>query len=140
MRQYDLNMQTDNETGTVILVMQRGDADQKLILSTLKKVGFRVVNSETGSEIPVLLDAPRNAQAQPLRLVVADPTTPGLDFPQLLKKAQEKSPSVPVLCLCGDEPDEEDSAAVVHLKRPFRRAHLLASILDATEKPMARTA
>ncbi len=122
--------------------MSQGDADQKLIRSTLKKVGFRVVSSETESEISAVL----KREEQSLRLVVADPATPGLDFRQLLRKLHDTDPEVRVLCLCegtceDDARVPEYSAQVTaQLRRPFRRSHLLASILEATEKPLARTA
>jgi DNA-binding NtrC family response regulator len=134
-------MQEDNQSGTAVVVMSQGDADQKLIRSTLKKVGFRVVSSETESEISAVLK-----REESLRLVVADPATPGLDFRQFLRRLHDTDPEVRVLCLC--EETCENAARVpeygvqvaAQLRRPFRRSHLLASILEATEKPLARTA
>lgn len=81
-----------------------------------------------------------------MRLVVADPATPGLDFRQLLRRLHDTDPDVRVLCLCEEENEravgvpEYASQIGAQLRRPFRRSHLLASILEATEKPMVRTA
>jgi CheY-like chemotaxis protein len=134
-------MDTDNQENTAVLIMRHGDADLKLIRSTLNKIGFAVVNSETGSELSRLLGSPGSG----LRLVVADPATPGLDFPRLLRRLHETDSPARVLYLGEKTPDalrgsEHADYIGGHLRRPFRRAHLLASILDATEKPLARTA
>lgn len=123
-----------------LLVLARGDPDIKLIRSTLRKVGFTVVTVEGALEISKTSSDPL------LRLVVADPATPGFDFAQLLKTLEETGSCARVLCL-GEE-GGGDAASVSkyakyisgHLSRPFRRAHLLASILDAMERPLARTA
>ncbi len=99
------------------------------------------MSSEDGREAEQLL-----VSGKPdLDLAVIDPGTPGLDFRSLLKKMADTGSGVHVLCLCGDGAEEplrapEFSGRVGILKRPFRRSHLLASILDATEKPLARTA
>jgi DNA-binding NtrC family response regulator len=137
---YNYSMKTD-QASTAIVVLPAGDQDLKLIRSTLKKVGFTVVSSETGNEIPALLNRPE----EPLRLVVADTATPGLDFPQLLKELDEADSPARVLCLCEKGQDAlhtcGDSDRIGgRLERPFRRARLLASILDTTDKPLARTA
>jgi CheY-like chemotaxis protein len=134
---YHKSMGTDNPSGTAVVVMSPDDEDLKLIRSTLKKVGFHVVNSETGNEVLALL----KAQDPSLNLVVADPATPGLDFRQLLRKLHEADSPARVLCVCEEVPTSADDDQIgAHLRRPFRRSHLLASILDATEKPLARTA
>jgi DNA-binding response OmpR family regulator len=134
---YHKGMRTDNEGGIAIIVMSRDDEDLKLIRSTLKRVGFEVVVSETGKEIWGLL----NMRDPSLSLIVVDPGVPGLDFRQLLRKLHEVDSPVRVLCLCEELPASPYAEYIgAHLRRPFRRAHLLASILDATEKPLARTA
>jgi response regulator RpfG family c-di-GMP phosphodiesterase len=140
-------MPTDNQTGTAIVVMQRSDMDLKLIRSTLKKIGFTVVTSEDGKDLPKLL----TASGDSLHLVVADPSTPGLNFSDLLKKLHDTDSPARVLCVCEDTAQDVLHKDALHtseyaehiggrLKRPFRRSHLLASILDATEQPLARTA
>jgi|SRR5215469_11011094 len=129
-------MRTDNQAAKAVVVMSRDDEDLKLIRSTLKKVGFAVVYSETGNEVSALLNEPEES----LRLVVADPSTPGFDFRQLLKKLHDAASPARVLCLCEDVPASGYAEHIgAHVRRPFRRTRLVASIL-ATDKPLARTA
>jgi hypothetical protein len=81
-------------------------------------------------------------QSSALRLVVANPATPGLNFPQFLEKLHQAAPDVPVLCLTEEAAGRAFCAEYPArlLKRPFRRAHLLSSILDITDKPLFKTA
>jgi DNA-binding response OmpR family regulator len=140
--QYDESMGTDNQPGAAIVVAQRGDRDAKLVRSALKRFGYAVTSYDDGQEAGKLL-----ASTVPqLDLAVIDPATPGLDFWGILKKLADTGSSVHVLCLCEEGTEEAlrvpELAGRVggFLSRPFRRSHLLASILDATEKPLARTA
>jgi DNA-binding response OmpR family regulator len=140
--QYDESMATDNQPGDAIVVAQRGDPDAKLVRSALKRFGYSVMSSEDGREAGRLLAS----GAPHMELAVIDPATPGLDFRGLLRKLEDSGSDLHVLCMC-DEGSEEavhtpEFASRVggYLRRPFRRSHLLASILDATEKPLARTA
>ena len=79
------------------------------------------------------------------RLVVVDPATPNLQFQPFLEKLHQVDPDIRVLCLSQDGTEDPSQALVSaehigRLKRPFRRSRLLASILEVTEKPLARTA
>lgn len=138
---YDESMDTDNQSGAAIVVAQRADRDAKLIKSALKKFGFSVISVENESEAGNFLASPECH----LELAVVDPATPGLDMRKLLKKLEDTGSKAHVLCLCGEGTEEalripEFSSRICgHLNRPFRRSHLLASILDA-ERPLARTA
>jgi DNA-binding NtrC family response regulator len=130
-------MPTNSQDAIAVIVMSRDDEDLNLIQSTLKKVGFQVVISEAGKKVWEML----NAGDPSLRLIVADPEVPALDFRQLLKKLHEVDSPARILCLCEELPPHAYAECIgAHLRRPFRRAHLLASILDATEKQLARTA
>ena len=128
----------DSDSGSAVVVMNRTDKDAKLLRSVLHKIGFRVENVEDGNKILDSLAAGDTS----LRLVVVDPATPNLQFRPFLEKLHRVGPAIPVLCV-----SEDDSAAeaipdtwTARIGRPFRRAHLLASILELTEKPLARTA
>lgn len=134
-------MPTDNGAGTAVLVMNHADGDAKLLRSVLHKVGFRVANVENGNEV---LDS-FAAGGSSLRLVVVDPATPDLKFQPFLEKLHQADPDIRVLCLSQDGSEATSPACgntehIGRLKRPFRRARLLASILEVTEKPLARTA
>ena len=135
-------METDHDQVTTVLIMNRSDRDVKLLRSVLHKIGFQVANFENGNEVLDSLAAGDSS----LRLVVVDPATPNLQFERFLEKLHHASPDIPVLCLLQEDREtaKMSSACKEHiggcLKRPFRRAHLLASILEVTEKPLARTA
>lgn len=138
---YDESMDTDKQPGTAIVVAQRADRDAKLIKSALRKLGFSVISAEDEREaVKLLASLGRN-----LELAVVDPTTPGLDVRSLLRKMEESGSEAHVLCVCGEgseracEIREFAGRISGYLNRPFRRSHLLASILDA-ERPLARTA
>jgi DNA-binding response OmpR family regulator len=138
---YDESMATDNQPGAAIVVAQRADRDAKLVQSALKKLGFSVIYTEDKREAAKLLAA----TGRQLKLAVVDPATPGLDVRSFLKDLEESGSGAHVLCLCGEGFEEalhipEFEARICgYLHRPFRRSHLLASILDA-ERPLARTA
>jgi DNA-binding response OmpR family regulator len=118
--------------------MNRTDKDTKLLRSILHKIGFRVQNMEDGSKALDSLAASDSS----LRLVVVDPSTPNFQVEPFLEKLHQASPEIPILCVSEDDsaPDKLRDAYAAHIGRPFRRAHLLASILELTEKPMVRTA
>jgi DNA-binding NtrC family response regulator len=127
----------DEDSGSAVVVMNRTDKDTKLLRSILHKIGFRV-SMEDGTKA---LDS-LTADDSSLRLVVVDPSTPNFQVEPFLEKLHQASPEVPVLCVSEDDsaPDKLPYAYAAHIGRPFRRSHLLASILELTEKPMVRTA
>jgi DNA-binding response OmpR family regulator len=137
---YDESMDTDDQPGAIV-VAQRANRDVKLIKSALKKLGFSVISAEDEREAAKFLASP----TYHLELAVVDPATPGLDVRSLLRKLVESGSGAHILCLCGEGSEEalhipEFKARISgYLNRPFRRSHLLASILDA-ERPLARTA
>jgi DNA-binding response OmpR family regulator len=127
----------DADSGSAVLVMNRSDKDARLVRSVLRKVGFRVENVEDGNKVLDSLAAGDTS----LRLVVVDPATPNLQFRPFLENLHQAGPEIPVLCLTeeGTEVTVPPGCAA-QIDRPFRRAHLLASILELTEKPLVRTA
>ena len=134
-------MAIDGSEEVALLISPRGDRDRKLIQTALTRVGFTVMLSESGTES--LQEVSR--VAGDLGLVVADPATPGLNFDQLLKTLDELASPARVLCLCEEHEAPHPFSGHAerfggHLSRPFRRAQLLASILDASERPLARSA
>jgi DNA-binding response OmpR family regulator len=138
---YDESMSIDIQPGAAIVIAQHGDWDAKLIRSTLERFGYSVTSSEDGREAGKLLTSP---QAH-LELAVIDPAVPGLDFRGVLKNLEDTGSGTHVLCLCDEEPKKVPHISEFEgriggcLKRPFRRSHLLTSILDATERPLLRT-
>jgi DNA-binding response OmpR family regulator len=138
---YDESMDTNNGPDAAIVVAQRGDRDAKLVKSALKKLGFSVICAEDEREAAKLLAS----SERHLELAVVDPAVPGLNIRSLLKKLDDTSSDAHVLCLCGEGSEEALHIAEFagricgYVNRPFRRAHLLASILEA-ERPLTRTA
>ena len=128
----------DADSGSAVVVMNRTDKDARLLRSVLHKIGFRVQGVDDEKKVLDLLAAGDTS----LRLVVVDPTTPNLQFRPFLEKLHQAGPEIPVLCVSEDDsaPDKLPYTCAAHLGRPFRRAHLLASILELTEKPLVRTA
>ena len=127
----------DTDSGSAVLVMNGTDKDAKLLRSVLHKVGFRVENEEDGNKVLDSLAAGDTS----LRLVVVDPATLNLQFRPFLENLHRAGPEIPVLCL-SEEGREGTTlpGCAGHIDRPFRRAHLLASILEITERPLVRTA
>lgn len=127
----------NTDSGSAVLVMNRNDKDTKLLRSVLRKVGFFVENVEDGNKILDSLAAGDTS----LRLVVVDPAIPNLQFRSFLENLHRAGPEIPVLCLTEEGTEGTTLPGCAgHIDRPFRRAHLLASILEVTDKPLVRTA
>src|SRR5215469_9086126 len=128
----------DADSDSAVVVMNRTDKHAKLLRSVLHKIGFRIQNVEDEKKVLDSLAAGDSS----LRLVVVDPSTPNVQFRPFLEKLHKAGPEIPVLCVSEDDsaPDKLPYTCAAHLGRPFRRAHLLASILELTQKPLVRTA
>jgi len=127
----------DTDSGSAVLVMNHADKDAKLLCSVLHKVGFRFENVEDENKFFDSLAAGTTS----LRLVIVDPATPNFQFRPFLDKLHGAGPEIPVLCLSQEGTEgTTPSGCAGHIDRPFRRAHLLACILEVTEKPLVRTA
>jgi len=127
------------EENTVLLVMDHGDEDVKLITSLLQKSGFHVVRSANKTEV---LDLCRTGD-DAIQLMIADTGTPGIQISDLLEQVQAVNPHVRVLVISGKkelEPVKKSGNVRAYLSRPFRRAQFLGSVLDAAKGPLVRTA
>jgi CheY-like chemotaxis protein len=125
---------------SVVLAMDRGNGDVRLITSTLEKAGFKVWTSSEESDV---LSLCRSAEKS-VRLVIIDTANPGIHTFQLLESLRQINPGIGVLLLAGENQPKASHiwAANVRgqLSRPFRRAHLLGSVLEATAPALSRTA
>jgi DNA-binding NtrC family response regulator len=125
---------------SVVLAMDRGNGDVRLITSTLEKAGFQV---RTSPEVLNILSLCRGAENS-VRLVIIDTATPGIHASELSESLRQINPGIGVLLLAGeDEPEAShiwNANVRGRLSRPFRRAHLLGSVLDATAPALSRTA
>ena len=126
----------------MVLVMDHGDEDVKLITSLLEKTGFHVVHSASEAEILQLCQSGSDS----VQLVIVNTDTPGIRTSELLSEVQTANPRIRIL-LISDQKETElkrrwPKAANVrgHLSRPFRRAQFLGSVLEAAKEPLVRTA
>ena len=125
------------EENIVLLVMDDGDEDIKLITSLLEKAGFQVVRSANKAEV---LDLCRTSD-DALQLMIADTGIPGIQISEFLEQVQAVNPRVRVLVISGKrEPVQKTGNVKAYLSRPFRRAQFLGSVLDAAKGPLVRTA
>ena len=127
------------EENTVVVVMDDGDEDIKLITSLLGKSGFHVVRSANKAEV---LDLCRTSDDS-IQLMIADTGIPGIPISEFLEQVQEINPRVRVLVISakkGPEPIKKSGNVRAYLSRPFRRAQFLGSVLDAAKGPLVRTA
>src|ERR1700681_4485965 len=87
---------------SVVLAMDRGNGDVRLISSTLENAGFQV---RTSPEVPNILSLCRSAENS-VRLVIIDTSTPGIHASELSESLRQINPGIGVLLLAGeDEPD-----------------------------------
>jgi DNA-binding NtrC family response regulator len=137
---YDDYMPMKTAQDSVVLAMDRANGDVRLITSILEKAGFQVW---TSSEEANVLSLCHSAEIS-VRLVIIDTAAPGIHTFELLESLRQINPGIGVLLLAGeDEPKASHTwTANVRgqLSRPFRRAHLLGSVLDATAPALTRTA
>jgi CheY-like chemotaxis protein len=125
---------------SVVLAMDRRNRDVRLITSTLEKAGFQVW---TSAEEAKVLSLCRSAESS-VRLVIIDTAAPGIRTFELLESLRQINPGIGVLLLAGENELKASHTWTAnvrgHLSRPFRRAHLLGSVLEATAPSLSRTA
>lgn len=130
------------EENTVVLVMDRGDEDVKLVTSLLEKTGFYVIQSTNRADILALCRRNDNS----VQLVIVDTSTPGIQISELLDQVQTSDSRIRILLISGENESEPIQHWSVtgnvrgHLNRPFRRAQFLGSVLEAAKEPLVRTA
>ncbi len=134
-------MPTVAQQDAAILVMERGDKDAKLMASMLEKVGLSVSIS---SNQDTILESCRDGQHS-VRLIIIDEAAQAR-MPGLLDGLCRCDSSVRVLLVSDlDEAGAGGSwlsASRVRgvLRKPFRRAQFLGSVLKLINEPLVRTA
>lgn len=132
-------MPTIIEENAVVLVMERGNEDVKLITSLLHKAGFGVLQTTNQAEI---LELCSNGDAT-ASLVIVDAATPGTAG--IVEQVRAANSAVRIL-LIGASRDSEPVTdwslknVQARLSRPFRRAQFLGSVLELAHQPLVRTA
>ncbi len=129
------------DQNAVVLVMDRQDEDVKLITSILEKAGFYVAHFSAGGDAVEWC----RAVAASIQLVIIDSATPGIEAPQLVEKFRQIDPEIRILMMAEGQAANLSRGAYpanvkARLSRPFRRARLLGSVLEAARQPLSRTA
>jgi DNA-binding NtrC family response regulator len=134
-------MPINSDQETLVLVMNQGDEDARLISSTLEKAGFHVA---TSSDEAGALQLCRTSDPSP-QVVIVDTTTRGLETSVVLEHLWEIDPSIRVLLMADAQSDTSRNLSFTanvrgRIQKPFRRARLLGSVLEITREPLVRTA
>ena len=127
-------MPSDADENIVVLVMDWRDGDVRLIESSLERAGLHVVNCSSGREALDFFKTYRPS----IRLAIVDPATSGVDLPKFLAST---GPDIRILFVASEEfYDRLPERANVwgKLRKPFRRAQLLGSVLKAVDEELAQ--
>ena len=129
------------ESPVVLVVANDEDAVQRAVSSTLEKAGFFVTGAASGASA---LERCRGGRLRP-ELAVIDTGTPGLDLQDLVFQLRQLSPTMRLLFLSGDTPNEVVRSVRTRwrgkfLLKPFRRSQLLGQVLTLMDEPLMMTA
>ena len=129
------------ESPTVLVVANDDETVQRAVSSTLTKAGFAVTAASSGAGA---LERCRQNRLHP-ELAVIDTTIPGLDLPDLVAQLHQISPTMRVLFLAGELPNDVVRSLKARwrgkcLHKPFRRSQLLGQVLSLMDEPMVLTA
>ena len=135
-------MLTENQQDSALLVLKRGDKDSALVTSLLEKVGFHVSHSFNANDALELFGS---AETSPNLLIIDEAVNPA-GLAGFLQCVISLSPGVRTILL--SEQEEFDPSPVwgerasnhAFLKRPFRRAQFLGSVLHLMDERLVRTA
>jgi hypothetical protein len=134
-------MPTVAQQDAAIIVMDRGDKDAKLMTSLLEKVGLEV---HISSNQDTILKSCRSVDHS-VRLVIVDEASEAR-MPGLMEGLCTCDSSLRVLLVSDlDEATAgrswlSASRGRVVLRKPFRRAQFLGSVLKLINEPLVRTA
>jgi DNA-binding NtrC family response regulator len=135
-------MPTDNQQESAMLVLNRGDKDVELITSLLEKVGLRVFYTSNANDALELFSAAGDS----VRLLIIDGTASPAAMPGFLECVRSLNPGIRILLISEQEELEpaqgwiEQSNIRAFLRKPFRRAKFLGSVLEIIGEPLVRTA
>jgi hypothetical protein len=134
-------MPTETQQDAAILVMERGDKDARLMASMLEKVGLNV---RISSNQDAILES-CHAADHSVRLVIVDEAAEAR-MPGLIDGLCTCDSSIRVL-LVSDLDEARAGRSWLSaskgrrvLRKPFRRAQFLGSVLQLINEPLVRTA
>lgn len=129
-----------DETLTILVV---DDNDELLAVARemLQALGHRAVTAASGARALRLLAS----AGRPIELLVSDVAMPGMDGLELVDRALERAPALPVLLVSsrGERPDLRRRLArgdIAFLPKPFTAAGLEAGLAEARERAARRGA
>ncbi len=117
--------------GQTVLVVEDNPAVRQVAISTLRSLGFDVIEAETGDEAARLLKANNR-----VRLVLSDVRMPGgLSGIDLARMIRDEKPDIQVLLTTGYVDGEETIEDVDLLYKPYRATDLAEKIQALLERP-----
>jgi DNA-binding response OmpR family regulator len=118
------------EAENTVVLITREDHVRDSISSTLEKAGFLILPaSNTNSALDLCRDA-----TTPVRLAIVDV---GFE-PGFIDSLRRAAPGIRVIFMSNSIEPERKGDRV--LRKPFRRAHLLGTVLEVMSEPLAFTA
>ena len=135
-------MPIQGQEESAILLLNRADKDIGLVTPLLEKVGLQVLISfSADGALELFAKAGRSA-----RLLIMDETVSPRAIPEFLDRVRSVNPHIPILVVSERDESEPAQGWVPNanvrgfLKKPFRRAKFLGSVLKLIGEPLARTA
>jgi DNA-binding NtrC family response regulator len=136
-------MSMDDQQDTAIVMLSRGDdKDVELITSLLEKVGLRVLSSSNANDALEHFSVAGDS----VRLLIIDEGASPAITPGFLECVHSANPRIRVLLISERDPSDPGQSWItqanirVRLKKPFRRAKFLGSVLEIIGEPLVRTA
>lgn len=125
----------------VLVVANDDEGVLQPVSSTLEKAGFTVTGAS--NEVGALERC--HESHLPPELAVIDTTVPGIDLQELVYQLHKASPTIRVLFLSGESPNEVVRGLRARwrakcLRKPFRRSQLLGQVLTLMDEPLVLTA
>ena len=102
-------------SGELVLVVEDEFAVRLMAARTLQDLGYEVVEAKNGREALELLARSDHR----VRLMVADVVMPGMDGPELARRAEAMRPGLPVLFMSGYTDDEIVRRGLLDAEQPF---------------------
>jgi PAS domain S-box-containing protein len=107
--------QPPRASGEMVLVVEDEPAVREMTARALREYGYRVVEASDGEEGLARLRERDNG----IRLVVADVVMPGMDGPELARRAASLRPGLQVLFMSGYTDDEVVRRGLLDAGQPF---------------------
>jgi PAS domain S-box-containing protein len=102
-------------SGERLLLVEDEPAVRLMASRALQQYGYQVIEAGDGREALRLLEG----SERPINLVVTDVVMPGMDGPELARRAQRLRPGLPVLFMSGYTDDEIVRRGLLEAGQPF---------------------